>query len=143
MEPPFPFALVHLHYTGNSLKCWIYFCHTINVYIYIYIYIYIYTYVYFSSISSLMHIWLNISDNLYLHILVSILSNRCIVVLISKWNWLTNFPYLTGYQVLSCPSRAIRVRCILQKYNTAFYLYWCNFFKILYIATVAKDIQVH
>ena len=36
--------------------------HTLSLSLYIYIYIYIYIYEYFASISSLIHIWLNIID---------------------------------------------------------------------------------
>ena len=57
-----------------------------------------------------------------------------IVVLIFGWNSQTNFPYLTGSQVLSCPSWAIiRVCTYCKKYNM-FYLYWGKivFFKSIH-----------
>ena len=54
-----------------------------------------------------IYIYIYITDNLCLHIFVSIFSNHCIVVLISGWNWLTNFVSFTGSRVLSCPSQAI------------------------------------
>ena len=53
----------------------------------------------------------------------STLSNHCIIVFISSWTWLTNFSYLTYSQLLLyCLSQV----CMLYKYNTVFYLDWCN-----------------
>ena len=57
--------------------------------------------VYLGSISSLRLIRLNITDKLCLRIFVPILSNRCIVVLISGQNWLKICPYLTSSLVSS------------------------------------------
>ena len=56
------------------------------------LYIYIYIYVYLGSISSLMHISLNIIDIFCLHIFLLILSYCRIDFIIFDGNWLMNLP---------------------------------------------------
>ena len=68
---------------------------------------YIYIYIYGGSISPLIHIWLNNIDILCLHIFVFIFFNCRIDFMVTGWNWLINFLWLIGSQVLSSWSWAI------------------------------------
>ena len=66
--------------------------------------------------------------------------------MVSGWNWLINFPYLTSSQVLSDSSQAISRSCVYCKSTIQHFIYTgvAFFFLnlVLYMATVAKNIQL-
>ena len=84
-------------------------------------------------ISSFSYILLNIID---------VLSNRRMYVMITGWNWLIHFSFLTGSQILSDSSWTIISGAYIAKvqYNVLFILVYLFFNLVLYMATLAKVI---
>ena len=76
--------------------------------------------VYLSNVSSLWYIRLDILDNLFLSIFISIFSNQRMDVMIFGWNRSINFPYLNGSQVLCNPTGDIISEAYIAKVQCSY-----------------------